>query len=119
MPGCSVTVKAYDKTGAPRPLPQQTPRCLYLTNLTTGAAHRVNSPPCLRLRAKQPRFDSGRNGTSLQFALGGATNLEMGISRPCDYCQMTPISLPAAWSSNYSGIITPTFGGLSSKFQCV
>jgi len=59
-----------------------------LTGLTSGTPYRVEFTGLPS--GYYPSFHGADNGTSVQFAKGGSSQINFGINKPCDYCQNNP-----------------------------
>jgi len=91
----SVTVTAYDKTGAVMGSATTAPDGTYTINPSGAGPYRVefsSLPAGYEPTTHGPSASSGANGTSTQFVttVAGASNLNLGILTPCDYCQNNP-----------------------------
>ncbi|MFN8487364.1 MAG: SdrD B-like domain-containing protein [Caldilineaceae bacterium] len=85
-----VTITAYDKNGASVGSATSAANGTYTINPTGAGPYRVvfsNLPS-----GYEPTTHGSQNGTSTQFvtSAAGASNVNLGINQPCDYCQANP-----------------------------
>lgn len=86
-----VTVTAYDKNGNSVGSATTASNGIYTINPTGDGPYRVefsNLP-----EGYEPTTHGAGNGTSTQFVTtaAGASNVNLGINPPCDYCQDNPL----------------------------
>jgi len=95
VPGVSVSAYLSGSVTAASTTTSSASGVYTLTGLIAGAAYRVelgNLPagyyPSFHGSSGDPSIPS--NGSDIQFAAAGASNVSFGINRPCDYCQGNP-----------------------------